>query len=393
MKILLALFLFLPPLYSPFARGPRSSGAITPTQTAAVKPTPKPTPGPTRNQETTAQSSPQTTKPVPTAAELLLQGKSLYRLARFKQALVKFEEALKQEPKNDEALGLAAVTAFRLDNQAQSREYFLRRIELSDQKDSVKAYCYYRIALTYWRDAHDAVAMYVDIVDGRIVHKLPEAVAADAARSISNGLEYADRALAITNNIPDAYNIKNLLHAETALAEADEAKAEEQRKLSTEFLRRAIELDEMSAGANRGDAADFSFPTIRIAEYAKTREEEARLDDPMMKMISGGRPIKRVKAVFNTLRRPKPANDGKEPSSDAGRGAQSPANMPESVKVEVLVSTTGDVVFAHVVNGRPELNNAAIIAARNWKFEPARFDGRPVQVSGVITFEIKPGQR
>ncbi len=292
---------------------------------------------------------------------------------------MKFEAALKQEPKHDEGLGLAAVTAFRLDNQAQAREYFLRRAELSDQKDSVKAYCSYRVALTFWRDAHDIVAKYGNVEDGKLVQKMPERPAADVAHSIANGLEYVDRALSITNNISDAYNVKNLLHAEAALAEKDKEKANEQRKLSIDALRQAIELDEASAGAKRDEAADFSLPTIRIAEFAKTKEEEDRLEDPMMKLIEGGRPIKRVKAVFPRLRS-KPADDSKDDS----------VYLPGTVKVEVLISTTGDVVFVHVVNGRSDLNNAAIIAARNWKFEPARFEGRPVQVSGVITFDLKP---
>ena len=64
-----------------------------------------------------------------TAAQLIEQGKALYRAQRLKPALAKFEAALKLEPENDEALSLAAVTAFRLDLQPQSRDYFVRRGE------------------------------------------------------------------------------------------------------------------------------------------------------------------------------------------------------------------------------------------------------------------------
>jgi len=55
----------------------------------------------------------------PTVTTLILQGKDQYRKARYVQALQKFEAALKLEPLNDEALGLGADTAFRLDNQVR----------------------------------------------------------------------------------------------------------------------------------------------------------------------------------------------------------------------------------------------------------------------------------
>jgi TonB family protein len=66
--------------------------------------------------------------------------------------------------------------------------------------------------------------------------------------------------------------------------------------------------------------------------------------------------------------------------------------MPGKVKVEVLISTSGEVVFAHVVQGRSDLNGEAVMAARKWKFKPATFAGQPVQLSGVITFDMKPGR-
>jgi TonB family protein len=357
--------------------------------TATTKPAPKPTPSPLKRTATSTQTVSQEIKPEQNVAELITQGKSLYRLARFKQALAKFEAALKQKPENDEALGLAAVTAFRLDNQVQSRDYFLRRIELPDQKDSVKAYCYYRVALTYWRDAHDIIARYGDIQNGKPVYHLAERDVSDAKFAITNGLENVDRALAITRNIAEAYNVKNLLHAEAALMASDAKGAKENLELSVKALRRAIELTELSAIGKRGEAADFSQPTVRIAEYARNRDDEEGIDDPMMKIIVGGRPIRRVQAIFPTIRQPRPATDTNDPSAKSVTSA----SVSGRVIVEVLVSMSGEVVFARVVDGPPELNGAAIVAARSWKFAPAKFEGKPVQVSGVITFPMRIGQR
>lgn len=339
----------------------------------------------------------------PSVAELVEQGKALYRSQRFKPALAKFEAALKLEPENDEALGLAAVTAFRLDNQPLSRDYFTRRANLPGQKDTIKAFGYYRIALTHWREVHDLVAKFSEVNDGKVVVTVPEENQASLRYGIESGLEYTSKALAISNNFAEAYNIKNLLHAEAALAAGDEETASEHRKKSIESLRRAIKFSKTPAGAREGDVADFSLPTIRVSEFAHTDEEEGKIEDSTKRLIAGGKPVKRTQAIFPGVR-PSKSSDQNDPSAKgvtsgggayslgSGRGALTAAYAPGIVKVEVLISTAGDVVFAHIVDGRSDLNGAAILAARSWKFEPARFDGKPIQVSGVITFDMKPGR-
>src|SRR5262245_17036645 len=338
-------------------------------------------------------------KSVPAVAQLVEQGKALYRTQKFKPALAKFEAALKLASLNDEALGLAAVTAFRLDNQPQSRDYFMRRAGLPGQKDSIKAFCYYRVALTFWREVHDLVAKSSEIKAGKMVVAVPEESGANVRLKIQIGLDNAGKALAISKNFAEAHNIKNLLHAEAAMAARDEKDAREHRKQSVESLRRAIEFSKLPAKG--ADMADFSLPTIRVSEFAHTDEDEAKIEDPMKKLITGGRPVARTEAIFPSARPSKAVNkkdpsakgvtsDGGAYSLGAGRGALTAAYAPGTVKVEVLVSATGEVVFGHIVDGRPDLNGAAILAARSWKFEPAKFEGKPIQVSGVITFDMKP---
>src|SRR5262245_24222386 len=335
------------------------------------------------------------------AAQLIEQGKAQYRAQRLKPALAKFEAALKLEPENDEALSLAAVTAFRLDLQSQSRAYFLRRANLKGQKDSVKAFSYYRVALSYWREAHDLVAKFVEIKENKIVVTTPEQNRLNIKFGVNNGLDYADRALTILDNFAEDQNVKNLLHAKAALSAESEEVSIEHRRQSVECLRRAIELSKSPAGAKGGEVADFSLPTIRVSEFAQTDEEEGKIEDPMKALITGGRPVKRTQAIFPGARPAKAGNqddpsakgvtkDGGAYSLGAGRGALTAAYAPGIVKVEVLISSAGDVVFAHVVDGRSDLNGEAILAARAWKFEPAKFDGKPVQVSAVITFDRKP---
>jgi len=342
---------------------------------------------PVSNQPGQAESS--TTPLVLTPAQLIQQGKSLYRSVRLKDALEKFEEALRLEQNpaaQDEALGLAAITAFRLDNQPLSRKYFIQRAGLPDQKSSVKAFCHYRIALTYWREVHDKVASRGAIENGQYVQSIPAHERPEMESLISGGLKSVDETLKLVENYPEAYNIRNLLYAEAALLEADSQKSAALRQLSIDALTRAVDL---AALGRKTEVADFSQPTIRLAEFSRNPEEETLLKDPMMKMIEGGFPVKRPMPVFPPVKAPK-VEAKAEPA--AGETATPPLPLSTTVKVEVLVSTNGDVAFASQIEGRPEYGPSAILAARGWKFEPARLNGRPIQVSGLITFEVKSGK-
>jgi len=327
----------------------------------------------------TRQPSGLTTKSDPAVVNLINQGKALYKSQKFKEALEKFQSVISLEPQNDEALFYAAITAFRLDNQTQSREYFLRRAELPSQKSTVKAFCYYRVALTYWRESHELVTRYGFIDNGRPINKLPDAELKKALSDISSGLDYVGRALKLSNNFVGAHNIKNLIHAEAALAEPNADKAREHREQAINSLRRSLELSPVTATKRQTEDSDFSLPTIRLAEIDGSKEEETIVVDPISKFIQGGKPIRRVQPIFR--------------SSRTVPVDQSPSVNPGAVKVEILVSTTGDVVFAQVIDGRSEYHGAAIVAARGWRFEPAKFEGKPVQISSVLFFELKSGQR
>jgi TonB family protein len=58
------------------------------------------------------------------------------------------------------------------------------------------------------------------------------------------------------------------------------------------------------------------------------------------------------------------------------------------VAVEVLVDEDGNVISAKGVSGHPLLQQAAVEAALKAKFPPTRLSGRPVQVSGLVTYNF-----
>jgi protein TonB len=60
-----------------------------------------------------------------------------------------------------------------------------------------------------------------------------------------------------------------------------------------------------------------------------------------------------------------------------------------SVQVGITVDECGKVINARAVSGPNDLRDAAVSAARGWRFSPTRVAGRPVKVIGIITFNFK----
>ncbi|HZG54086.1 MAG TPA: energy transducer TonB [Pyrinomonadaceae bacterium] len=70
------------------------------------------------------------------------------------------------------------------------------------------------------------------------------------------------------------------------------------------------------------------------------------------------------------------------PAIAKAAGAQGP------VSVEIVVGETGDVEAAKAASGHPLLQQAAVEAARQWKFAPTQLSGNAVKVSGTISFNF-----
>jgi protein TonB len=64
------------------------------------------------------------------------------------------------------------------------------------------------------------------------------------------------------------------------------------------------------------------------------------------------------------------------------------AKAQGTVTVQVVVDESGKVISASAVGGHPLLRAAAVQAARQAKFEPTKLAGKPVKVSGVVTYNF-----
>ena len=383
--LLISLCLILPSAH--WAQTPAPAKKPKPA-TTGIRPAPTPVP-----KAQTPASPTQDDKPQLSAAQLVEQGKALYKKASFPQALTKFEAALKAEPDRDEALFFAAETAYRLDNQLKARNWFLRRAELAKQKDTIKAFSFYRAATTYWREAHDNVAAYATFKEGKtVMSKLPEKGAVTATtveELIGSGLHLIERCLEFMPRYAEAHNVKNLLLTEAAWLRSGTIKGEEAQQKALAALREAISL--IKGRDAKTLSTDFGAATLRIGEFPPTKADDAFANEQAIDGLAGGTVIKRVAAIFPTSV-PKSSDEGDDNPDRAGRrGALTAASAPGKVKVEVLISTAGDVTFAHIVQGRSDINAAAVAAARKWKFAPAKFEDHPIQLSGVITFDMRQG--
>ena len=65
------------------------------------------------------------------------------------------------------------------------------------------------------------------------------------------------------------------------------------------------------------------------------------------------------------------------------------AGAQGTVTVQVLVDEEGKVIAARAVNGHPLLRQAAVEAANQARFAPTMVAGRPVRVSGVVTYNFR----
>lgn len=59
-----------------------------------------------------------------------------------------------------------------------------------------------------------------------------------------------------------------------------------------------------------------------------------------------------------------------------------------SVSVQVTISEEGKVISASAVSGHPLLRPAAVAAARSAEFSPTLLSGKPVKVTGVLTYNF-----
>jgi periplasmic protein TonB len=64
------------------------------------------------------------------------------------------------------------------------------------------------------------------------------------------------------------------------------------------------------------------------------------------------------------------------------------AHQEGEVQIEITIGEDGSVVDARIMNGPALLRQAALNAARQWRFNPTLLNKTPVKVQGILTFKF-----
>lgn len=60
-----------------------------------------------------------------------------------------------------------------------------------------------------------------------------------------------------------------------------------------------------------------------------------------------------------------------------------------TVQLRAIIGTDGSVRNIEVVGGNPILAAAAVAAVEQWRYQPTRLSGKPVEVETVITVQFQ----
>jgi TonB family protein len=250
-------------------------------------------------------------------------------------------EAIRLDPKNDEALAL--------------RGFFYRTKQdydsaLSDLNEAIRL----KPDFTYYYGVRSTIFEMKNQID-KAIEDLSVSIKTDASH-----YDYAHRGSLYFKNNDFENALKDYTEAIRLKPDYENhytMRAEIYRKLGKTDL---AETDELKA-------KEFEDKTVdTTTSYSPTNSAP--------KTISGG--VLNGKAT-NLVKPPYP------PAAKAVRASG-------AVNVQVTVDEKGDVISASAVSGHPLLRAAAVTAARSSKFSPTLLSGKPVKVTGVIVYNFVP---
>ena len=140
-------------------------------------------------------------------------------------------------------------------------------------------------------------------------------------------------------------------------------------------------LDEKTKTARRirmGTGGNFSFSTSgtrgsNAMVFSTTDTTGASSTEPAKKITVSGGVLQN--SAISKVQPPYPAE-------------AKAARVSGPVQVSVTINETGEVINAEAVSGHPLLRDAALNAARQWKFKPTELGGQPVKVQGTLNFNF-----
>jgi TonB family protein len=301
-------------------------------------------------------------------------------LAAGERAVAAYQEILAKDPGNEDADKAIIFLYGQMKNEDKVLELLLQRANDFSLPNGRRAEAFTILASKRWQCSHDITEQKenkatVQNPDKTLVQYKMPADQGDFLRArqcVSEGLQLAEQAVALSPKNPNARSYRaNLLREAAKLAEM-EGDAGQQ----AEYMRQYEEALETQKRTAQGTAGAQPAEGPPAPAGGPAGEPGERTDAPGVKgvVVSGG--VLNGKAVS----KPQPAY----PPIAKAAGASG------TVTVQVLVDEEGNVVSASAVSGHPLLQQAAVAAAREAKFSPTLLSGQPVKVSGVVTYNFVP---
>jgi TonB family protein len=288
-------------------------------------------------------------------------------LAAGERAVAAYQDVLAKEPANEDAYKAVVFLYGQMKNEEKVRELLLARANDFALPNDKRAEAFVILTSKQWQCSYDvteqnkATEQQPDKVVIRYKMPADQGDFIRARQCATEGLQLAEQAVALAPKNPNAWSYKSNL------------------------LREAAKLAEMEGDA--GQQAEY------LRQYDEALETQRRLgQEPTRAGLAEGQaappdPAANRKAVVSggvlngkAISKPQPAYP---PIAQAARASG-------TVTVQILVDEEGNVVSASAVSGHPLLQQAAVAAARQAKFSPTLLSGKPVKVSGIVTYDFVP---
>lgn len=318
-------------------------------------------------------------------------GIKLYKEGKYKEAVAELEKASKENKKDAEIWNYLGLAFFNIKDYVKSVKAFDGAIEINPQSASYitnRAYAYLRGGglIQARRDSGRAIEL-----DGKnATAYFIRSIANFRGGKIENAMEDIDKSITLNSDYAAAYGHK----ADILLAGFGKDTEKSKPIINIDLLKRAKDVLE-SCAKNCSNNAQKEYQVKRIEglsafyEYFKENgnaelnvitDENRNIanpnttDDNINPVVITAMPRIRVDRKYIIVLNP----------SLVGR------IIPYKIQVAALFDATGSVSQALVVKGdrsNLDLNDNAIIAALQIKFQPATKDGKPI--SQVIIIEYK----
>jgi len=318
-------------------------------------------------------------------------------VAAGERAVAAYQEVLAKEPANEDAYKAVLYLYTQMKNEQKVNEFLLGRANDFSLPEGRRAEAFTVLAGKQWKCSHDVTEQKVNKTTEQKVEQKPEQkpgqqpeqkaenkpekpvvkykMPADqgdfirARQCMSEGLQLAEQAVALAPKSPNAWSYKaNLLREAAKLAEmeGDAAGHAEYTRQYEEASGRQRQLAQEQRQAKPAEGQAAGQPGAAAAGTPRPAAPPRRAG------FTGG--------ILNSKATSKPMPPYPPEAKAAG--------VQGTVVVRVTVDEAGKVAEAEAISGPPPLREAAVAAARRALFAPTLLSGKPVRVTGVLTYQF-----